>query len=82
MRAGLQFGIAAYKTDCAEKVYESNRREPLGHSMKRGHTLPEVTKEKEFVGFGLKSADVEDGKLIIFPRGVHPDSEEVRKQYQ
>ena len=37
--------------------------------------------EPSFPGFGLKSKDVEDGKLVVFPRGVKPDGEGVRQQY-
>ena len=35
-------GIEGYKNRCAEAIYDSNQREPLGKSYIRGHTLPEV----------------------------------------
>ena len=79
--AGQKFGVAAVNNDFAESVYISNKREPLGKGYSRGHELPAVTKEESFPGFGMKSKDVADGKLVVFPRGVQPDTEEMRKQY-
>jgi EF-hand domain-containing family member B len=75
-------GVAAYKNECAEAIYESNNKEKLGEGYVRGHVLPGVTKEESFPGFGVKSKEVADGKLVIFPRGVKPDSKEVVDNYK
>ncbi|CAD7963895.1 unnamed protein product [Amoebophrya sp. A120] len=80
---GLLLGIAAYKNQCAESVYKSTKMEPLGHSYVRGHELPGLTKEQKFVGFGKESLGAgEDGKEIIFPRGVEPDTKEITELYR
>lgn len=35
-----------------------------------------------FQGFGMKSKDVADGKLVIFPRGHKPNDEETAARYR
>lgn len=80
-KAGQKFGIEEYLNSRGEAIYHSTKREPLGSTYLRGHELPDVTKAGDFVGFGKKSADPEDGKLVIFPRGAKPDPEDVRQTY-
>jgi len=82
-RDGLLLGIAEYKNRCAESVYKSTKMEPLGKTFVRGHELPGLTRNADFVGFGKESlGSDEDGKEIIFPRGVQPDSKEVIEMYR
>jgi len=80
-KAGQKFGIDEYLNSRGESIYHSTKREPLGGSYLRGHELPGVTKDPKFVGFGKPSADPEDGKLVIFPRKVEPDTEDIRQMY-
>jgi EF-hand domain-containing family member B len=77
MQAGMLQGVAEYRNSVAEMVYESRKKEPLGKSYTRGHSLQMLSK-----GFGKPSADREDGKEVIFPVAMPPDTEEVRLQYR
>ncbi|CAD7963089.1 unnamed protein product [Amoebophrya sp. A25] len=79
---GLLLGIAEYNNKCAETVYKSTKMEPLGKTFVRGHVLPPETKAPTFNGFGKASADRQDGKLVIFPRGMMPDSKEHVEMYR
>lgn len=74
--AGQKFGIAAYRQMRNEAVYESNKKEPLGKTYIRGYDV-RVPKK----GFGLPSSETEDGKEVIFPRGVLPEKEAIRQRY-
>eukprot|EP00746_Dinoflagellata_sp_MGD_P162671 gnl/MRDRNA2_/MRDRNA2_90329_c0_seq1.p1 gnl/MRDRNA2_/MRDRNA2_90329_c0~~gnl/MRDRNA2_/MRDRNA2_90329_c0_seq1.p1 ORF type:complete len:513 (+),score=78.21 gnl/MRDRNA2_/MRDRNA2_90329_c0_seq1:64-1602(+) len=74
--AGQKFGIAAYRHERGEAVYESTKKEPLGKTYDRGHNVPLPEK-----GFGVPSAEAEDGKEVIFPRGVKPEEEYIRQRY-
>lgn len=80
-KAGQKFGIEEYINSRGEAIYHSTQREPLGKPYIRGHELPGVTKESTFPGFGKESEEQEDGKLSIFPRGVKPEDESIRKMY-
>jgi hypothetical protein len=74
--AGQKFGIAAYRQNRSEAVYESNKKEPLGKPYVRGHLIPDPA-----MGFGVPSPPFEDGKLVIFPRDAIPEAEPVRQRY-
>lgn len=74
--AGQKFGIAAYRQMRAEEVYESTKKEPLGKSYDRGHLI-----KMDPRGFGVPSPPVDDGKEVIFPRGVKPEEEHIRQRY-
>jgi len=74
--AGQKFGIAAYRQMRAEEVYESTRKEPLGKPYNRGHNVRMAPE-----GFGLPSPPADDGKEVIFPRGVKPEEEWIRQRY-
>lgn len=74
-------GIAEYKNAVAEQVYLSTKREPLGRSYDRGHGLPKQCTAPGFRGFGTCSDKSEDAKLAIYPRGIEPDSLEIRQRY-
>lgn len=76
MKAGQKFGIAAYKASVAERIYESNRKEPLGRAYVRGHDIKMLPE-----GFGNKSGDPEDIKKVVFPADQPKDSEEIHQQY-
>lgn len=77
LKAGMLLGVAAYKNECAEEVYESKKKEPLGTAYKRGHTLHMLPQ-----GFGKASGDPEDGKRVIFPVEMPRDTEEHRQRYR
>lgn len=77
LKAGMLLGVAAYKNDCAEAVYESKKKEPLGTAYKRGHSLVMLPE-----GFGKASGVPEDGKRVIFPVEMPRDTEEVRQRYR
>lgn len=79
--AGQQFGVAEYLNSRGESIYESSKREPLGQSYVRGHKLPAPTQHPEFEGFGKKCGPIQDGKEVIFPRGVLPETEAVHNTY-
>jgi len=74
-------GVAGYKHERAEEIYLSTKREPLGRCSTRNYKLPEAVKDPNFKGYGIGSGEPEDAKLAIYPRGIEPDSLEVRKQY-
>jgi hypothetical protein len=80
-KAGQQFGIAEYLNARGESIYESTTREPLGKSYVRGHKLAPKTQLSDFEGFGKKCGPVADGKEIVFPRGIKPETEENHKNY-
>jgi len=77
MKAGMLLGVAEYKNSVNERVYESNKREPLGKPHVRGHTLQMLPE-----GFGNASGVPVDGKKIIYGKHMQPDTEEVRQQYR
>lgn len=77
MKAGLKVGVEEYKQSVAERVYESNKREPLGRPHIRGHNLKMLPE-----GYGNPSGEPCDAKLVIFPVDQAPDTEEMRKQYK
>eukprot|EP00927_Polykrikos_kofoidii_P067928 TRINITY_DN63354_c0_g1_i1.p1 TRINITY_DN63354_c0_g1~~TRINITY_DN63354_c0_g1_i1.p1 ORF type:complete len:497 (+),score=72.12 TRINITY_DN63354_c0_g1_i1:169-1659(+) len=77
MKAGQLFGVAEYKNSVSERVYESNKREPLGKPYIRGHTLQMLPE-----GFGNPSSDSTDAKTVIFPINHPSDSDEVQAQYR
>jgi hypothetical protein len=79
--AGQKFGVAEYLISRGESIYDSAKREPLGKSYVRGHKLPATTEAPEFHGFGKKAGPVQDGKEVLFPRGVLPESEGAHKNY-
>jgi hypothetical protein len=74
--AGQKFGIAAYRQMRGEAVYESTKKEPLGKPYVRGHDAKVPAK-----GFGQPSAESQDGKEVVFPRGVVPETEFIRQRY-
>jgi len=82
-RSGQQFGVAEYINARAEDVYFSTKREPLGKAFQRGHALPPKVADPRFRGFG-NATETSDhtSKDCIFPRGIIPDSEDVRLQYK
>jgi hypothetical protein len=57
--------LAALKTK-QEAVYASSSAEPLGHSMHRGHKLPDKTKTPDFA-FGNKSTSTSGAKEALYP---------------
>ncbi|CAE8612967.1 unnamed protein product, partial [Polarella glacialis] len=77
LKAGLLLGVADYKNTCAETVYESRKKEPLGKSWDRGHKI-----KMDPMGYGLSSGTPQDGKAVIFPVSMKSDTEEVRLQYK
>lgn len=77
MKAGQLFGVAEYKNSVAERIYESNKKEPLAKPYTRGHTLKMLPE-----GFGNPSGEFTDGKFVIFPVEMKPDSEEARQLYR
>lgn len=74
-------GIAKYKHDRAEEVYLSTKREALGQCYYRNYDLPDAIFAPDFKGYGISSGEPEDAKLAIYPRGVEPDSLQIRQQY-
>merc|ERR1740138_538922 len=77
LKAGQLFGVAEYKNSCAEQIYESQKKEPVGKPHIRGHNLKMLPE-----GFGNKSGDPVDAKFIIFPVEMKPDNEDIRAQYR
>jgi len=77
MKAGQLFGVAEYKNSVAERIYESNKKEPLAKPYTRGHNLKMLPE-----GFGNPSGEFTDGKFVIFPVEMKPDSEEARQLYK
>lgn len=77
MKAGQKFGIEEYQQSVKERVYESNKKEPLGKPHIRGHPLKMLPE-----GFGNASGEPEDCKKVVFPVDMPRDSEEHRAQYR
>merc|ERR1719456_673774 len=78
MKAGQKFGIEEYKIGVKEKIYESNKKEPLGKPYIRGDPIKMLPE-----GFGNPSGEPEDCKKVVFPVDIPlRDSEEVRLQYK
>jgi hypothetical protein len=77
MKAGQRFGVAEYQNSVAERVYESNKREPLGKPYIRGHNIRMLPE-----GFGNKSGEPADAKMVLFPVDQPADSQEVREMYR
>mmetsp|Transcript_1617 Transcript_1617/g.3530 ORF Transcript_1617/g.3530 Transcript_1617/m.3530 type:complete len:526 (-) Transcript_1617:35-1612(-) len=80
-RAGQKLGVAEYRNQVGEAVYQSTIKEPLGKGWCRGHSLPPETEAPEFPGFGVPIERSADVKETMFPRNVVPNSEEVRQRY-
>jgi len=80
-KAGQIFGVAEYLNMRGESIYESTKKEPLGKSYVRGHRLAPKTVHPDFEGFGKKSGPVEDGKDVVFPRGIKPETEDNHAKY-
>jgi len=80
-KAGQKFGIEEYLIARGESIYQSTKTEPLGRSHVRGHKLHPCTQKPTFDGFGKKSGPIQDGKEVLFPRGVLPESEEAHRNY-
>mmetsp|Transcript_128483 Transcript_128483/g.256665 ORF Transcript_128483/g.256665 Transcript_128483/m.256665 type:complete len:476 (+) Transcript_128483:101-1528(+) len=77
LKAGQLLGVAEYRNRVAEAVYESNKREPLGRPVNRGH---EIKMRPE--GFGIPSAKPQGAKVAIFPVDQGQTTEEARCQYR
>lgn len=77
MKAGQLMGVAEYKNSVAERVYESNKREPLGRSYIRGHPLKMLPE-----GFGNSSGVPVDAKKVLFPMDLPTDTDEMHEQYK
>jgi len=77
MKAGQLLGVAEYKNSVAERVYETNKKEPLGKPHVRGHELKMLPE-----GFGNPSGEPVDGKKIIYPVEAPKDAEEHREMYK
>mmetsp|Transcript_30449 Transcript_30449/g.55555 ORF Transcript_30449/g.55555 Transcript_30449/m.55555 type:complete len:494 (+) Transcript_30449:37-1518(+) len=76
LKKGLKMGIAAYKNSVAERVYESNKKEPLGKPYCRGHSIKMLPE-----GFGNRSGVPEDMKMVCqYSDGK--DTEESRALYK
>ncbi|KAF4675588.1 hypothetical protein FOL47_007539 [Perkinsus chesapeaki] len=84
MKAQERVGVAAYMDECAEQVYASTKREPLGKSYVRGHDLPPATKDSSFKGFGYKPPDSDyTAKESIFPVDVaREETASVKDRYR
>lgn len=79
MKAGMKHGVAEYKNNVSEMIYESNKKEPLGRPYDRGHELKMLPQ-----GYGLPSGEPEDGKCVLWHKHLdpHADTDEVRAQYR
>lgn len=78
MKAGEKFGIEEYKESVKERIYESNKKEPLGKPYIRGYPLKMLA-----VGFGNPSGEPEDCKKVVFPVDMPmSESEETIAQYK
>lgn len=77
MKAGQKLGVAEYMNSCAEAIYESNKKEPLGKPQIRGHVLQMLPE-----GYGNPSGDPVDSKKVVFPIEAEKDTEEIRAQYK
>jgi hypothetical protein len=78
MKAGQKFGIEAYKVQVKERIYESNRKEPLGTPYLRGDPIKMLPE-----GFGNPSGEPEDCKKVVFPvDNCFPETEDNREQYK
>lgn len=71
MKAGQMFGVAEYKNSVAERVYESNKQEPLGRPHIRGHNVKMLPE-----GHGNASGEPADAKMVIFPVDGQDEHEE------
>lgn len=79
MKAGQKFGIEAYKQSVKERVYESNKKEPLGKPHIRDYKNVKMLPE----GFGNPSGEPENCKMVVFPVDQPvKESEDVREQYK
>jgi len=79
-KAGQIFGVAEYLNSRGESIYDSTKKEPLGKSYTRGHKL-HTDKIPGFEGFGKKCGPITDGKEVVFPRGVVPETEDNHSRY-
>lgn len=77
MKAGQLMGVAEYKNSVMERVYESTKKEPVGRPYIRGHNLQMLPE-----GFGNKSGEPSDAKIVVFPVDRKPDPEEIRLMYR
>jgi len=78
MKAGQKFGVAEYKDTVKERIYESNRKEPLGKPYIRGDPIKMLPE-----GFGNPSGEPEDCKKVVFPVDMPvKESDAAREQYK
>lgn len=78
MKAGQKFGIEEYKESVKERIYESNKKEPLGKPYIRGHPLKMLPE-----GFGNPSGEPENCKKVVFPVDMPlAETEEAKAQYK
>jgi len=77
-QSGQLFGVAEYLNSRGESIYHSTKREALGTSYVRGHSLPCDTRDPAFRGFGRPRGPVNCAKETIFPRFTSEDERRVR----
>jgi len=78
MKAGQKFGIDEYKESVKERIYESNKKEPLGRPYIRGDKIKMLPE-----GFGNPSGEPEDCKKVVFPIDMAvKETEANRLQYK
>lgn len=71
----------SYQNEVAERVYWSNKHEPLGKGYVAGHVLPPETQDVKF-HFGVPSKEKDESKAVIWPRdSKRGEDEEIRQQY-
>ncbi len=63
---GPQTSFEEFKTAKAEEVYASTKREPLGKSFSRGHSLPDVCQDTVFQ-YGVVTSQSEPAKELLYP---------------
>jgi hypothetical protein len=74
MKAGQKFGIEAYKESVKERIYESNKKEPLGKPHIRGYDIKMLPQ-----GHGNPSGEPEDCKKVVFPVDMPGSESEATK---
>mmetsp|Transcript_460 Transcript_460/g.1162 ORF Transcript_460/g.1162 Transcript_460/m.1162 type:complete len:467 (-) Transcript_460:83-1483(-) len=77
LKAGQLLGVAEYRNSCAESIYESNKKEPLGKPHIRGHDVKMLPE-----GFGNPSGVPVDIKKVVSPIDQEALSEDARLQYR
>jgi len=63
------------QNDMREVIYASQRREPLGKSMNRGHKMPDKTQGEDF-RFGQVTMASENAKAVIYPPDLEDEEDE------